>query len=116
MTCSTKRPNGSIPVLGSQRPKQAGAVDVPGGQVGQRAAALVFELDQRRAARRGRDRLMPARERLQLGLLIGADDVLTGVQQPALKPPCVEVEHPPGLGLELGITREDPRPLLPGLQ
>jgi hypothetical protein len=59
---------------------------------------------------------MPARERLQLGLLVGADDVLARVQPATLEAAGVEVEHPPGLGLELGVTREDPRALLPRLQ
>ena len=58
-------------------------MDIPGRHVGQRAAAPVLELDQRRATRPGRHRLMAARQRLQLGLLVGADDVLAGMQPPA---------------------------------
>jgi hypothetical protein len=73
-------------------------MDLPGGQIGQRAAAAVFELDQRRSARTGRHRLMAARERLQLGLLIGTDDVLARVQPPALKAPRVEIDTRPALG------------------
>ena len=96
------------PGLGLAAPEDPGVMDVPGRQVGQRAAALVLELDQRRAARRGRDRLVPARQRLQLGLLVGADHVLARMQPPPLKAPGVEVEHSPGLGLEVGVAREDP--------
>jgi hypothetical protein len=91
-------------------------VDVPGGQIGQRAASAIFELDQRRPARSGRDRRVAARQRLQLGLLVGADDVLARVQPPTLKAPGVEVEHPTGLRLEVRVAREDPRALLPRLQ
>jgi hypothetical protein len=116
MTCSTRRPNGSIPVLASQRPAEAGVVDVPGGQVGQRAAAPVFELDQRRPARPGRHRCVAARERLQLGLLVGADDVLVRMQPPTFKAPDVEIQHAAGLGLKVRVAREDPRALLPRFQ
>jgi hypothetical protein len=91
-------------------------VDIPGGQVGQRAAALVFELDQRRVSRCRRNGLVAARERLQLRLLISADDVFAGVQQPALEAALVEVQDAVGLGLEAGVARKDPRALLPRLQ
>jgi hypothetical protein len=103
------------PGLGLAAPEQAGVVNVPGGQVCQRAAALVFELDQRRSPGTGWDRRVAARERLQLGLLVGADDVFAGVQQPALKAPGVQIEHPARLGLELRVAREDPRTRLPRL-
>jgi hypothetical protein len=48
-------------------------MDVPGGQVGECAAALVLELDQRRAARSDGDGRVLAPERLQLGLLSRPD-------------------------------------------
>jgi hypothetical protein len=56
--------------------KQVGVVHVPRGQIRQRSAAEVLKLDQSRATRPGRDGRVFATERLQLGLLIGADDVL----------------------------------------
>ena len=90
-------------------------VDVPGGEVGQCPAALGFELDQRRTPRACRDGLVAAAERLQLGLLIGADDVFVGAQTLALEDPGVEVQRPAGLGREGRIAREDPRSRLPGL-
>ena len=90
-------------------------VDVPGGEVGQRATAAVLELDQRRTARPDGQRLMPAPERLQLGLLIGADDVLVGAQALALKDTGVEVERAAGLGREVGVARGDRRARLPRL-
>ncbi len=40
---------------------------------------------------------------------------LSGFERPALKGPGIEVEHPGGLGPELGIAREDPAPMRPGL-
>ena len=63
------------PGLGLAAVEEVGVVDVPGGQVGERAAALVLELDQRRPTGAGRHGLVAAAERLQLGLLVGADDV-----------------------------------------
>ena len=42
-----------------------------------------IELDQRRATRRGGHGVVAAGERVKLGLLIGADDVLARVRQPA---------------------------------
>jgi hypothetical protein len=68
-------------------------MDIPGGQVGQRAATLVLELDQRRTTRSRRGRRVAAHQRLQLGLLVGADDVLAGMQPAALEAPRVEIEH-----------------------
>jgi hypothetical protein len=104
------------PGLGLAAAQQPGVMDVRGGQVGQRPAAAELELDQRRATRAGRDGVVAARERLQLGLLIGADHELARMQPPTLKPPGVEVEPAAGLGRELRVAREDPRALLPRLQ
>jgi hypothetical protein len=59
---------------------------------------------------------MAARQRLQLGLLVGADHELARMQPPALEAAGVEVEHPAGPGLEVGVAREDPRALLPRLE
>jgi hypothetical protein len=60
-------------------------------------------------------RRMPAAERLQLRLLVGADHVLAGSQPLALKGSGVEVEHPAGLLRKGGVTRKDPRARLPRL-
>jgi hypothetical protein len=103
------------PGLGLDAVKQVGVVDVPGGQVGQRAAAAILKLNPRGAARPGGHRRMATSERLQLGLLIGADHVLIRTQPAALEHPRVEIEYPPGLFGEGGIAREDPRARLPRL-
>ena len=89
---------------------QVGVVDVPRGEVGQGAAALVFELDQRRAPRPDRDGLVATAERLQLGLLVGAHHVLVGTQPLALEDPGVEIERAAVLVREVPVSREDPRP------
>jgi hypothetical protein len=102
--------------LGLDAIEQTRVMDVPGCQVGQRAAAAVLELDQRRTARRGRHRRVAAPERLQLGLLVRADDKVARMQQLALKAARIEVEHAAGLELEVRVARKDPRALLPRLQ
>jgi hypothetical protein len=58
---------------------------------------------------------MASAERLQLRLLIGADDVLVRAQPLALEHPRVEVQRAAGLRGEVGVAREDPRPRLPRL-
>src|SRR5437773_9146013 len=71
ITCSTSRANGAIPVVSSHRPVTS-AVDVPGGQVGQRAAPLVVVLDPHRAGFPGWQGGVAAAPGLDRGLLIGA--------------------------------------------
>jgi hypothetical protein len=58
---------------------------------------------------------MLSAERLQLGLLIGADDVLVRVQALAFEGARVEIKCAPSLLGEVGVAREDPRPGLPRL-
>ena len=56
-----------------------------------------------------------AAERLQLGLLIGADHVLVRATAACPRRPGVEVQHPAGLHGEVGVAREDPGARLPRL-
>jgi hypothetical protein len=77
---------------------------------------LYSKLDQRRAPGARRHRVVAAPERLQLGLLVGADHVLVGAQSLALEDPGVEIERAAGLGREVAIAREDPRARLPRLE
>jgi hypothetical protein len=96
--------------------EQVGVVDIPGGEVGERAVAAVVELEPGCASGSGRQRSVAAAEGLQLRLLIGADHVLVGSQSATLEAALVEVEHRAGLPGEAGIAREDPAALLPRLQ
>lgn len=64
---------------------------------------------------RAGDRVVSPGERLQPGLLVGADHELAEAQQPPLRQALVEIQDAPGLGLEVGIAR-DLRALLPRLQ
>jgi hypothetical protein len=95
--------------------EQAGVVDIPGGQVGQRAAALVLVLDAHAAGLGGWQSGVAAAAGLDGGLLIGADDVLIGTELRCLEDPLVQVQDHPSLGGEVGVAGKDPRLVLPGL-
>ena len=58
---------------------------------------------------------MAPRQGLELGLLIGADHILVGAELDPAPEPLVELEHPGRLDREVRVPREDPRPVLPGL-
>jgi hypothetical protein len=88
--------------------EQAGVVDVPGGQIRQRAAALLLVLDAHAARPARRQGGVAAAARLDAGLLIGADDVLVLTEGPAVDDALVQVQHSGGLGPERRVTREDP--------
>jgi hypothetical protein len=51
---------------------------------------------------------------LNAGLLVGADHELVGAQALPLPATGVQIQDACGLGLELGIAREDPAAMLPG--
>jgi hypothetical protein len=59
---------------------------------------------------------VPAAERLQLRLLVGAEHVLVRAQTPSLEAALVEIEHPARLPGEVRVADEDPGALLPRLQ
>ena len=108
MNCSTKRVEGLDAVLGRAAVEDLGAPDVPGGQVAQRAHALVLVLDPLSVAGRGGQRGVLAGAGLDGGLLVGADDVVAGVQALALPVAGVEVEDRAGALGEQRIAGEDP--------
>jgi hypothetical protein len=92
------------------------AVDVPGGQVGQGAAALVVVLDAHLAGLARGQGGVAAAAGLDGGLLIGADHVVAPAQRLTVQDPGVQVEHPGRLGREGGVADGDPGPVLPGLE
>src|SRR5207247_9499087 len=91
------------------RGSAAAVADLARGQVGERPSALVAVLDALAARARGRrQRLVHAPARLNRRLLVGADDEVAGMQQLAVPPALVEVEHRPGPLEEGRIAGEDP--------
>jgi len=91
-------------------------MDVPAGEVGDRAVAPVVELESARPSGSRRQRAVAAAERLQLRLLVGADHVFVRAQPTALEASLIEVEHPAGFLRKGGVADEDPGALLPRLQ
>src|SRR6266700_1502376 len=97
MNWSTRASKGSMPSLGAQRSARRSSTDLQ---------ALAG-----RGSERGGDPLA----RLDGGLLVGADDVVAGVQQLAFPAALVEVEDRAGPVGEARVAREDPGAVLPGL-
>ena len=56
---------------------------------------------------------MTAEPGLDGGLLVGGDDVVVAAQSFAFPFPGVQIEHPAGLDLEVGVSGEDPRSVPP---
>lgn len=97
--------------------EQAGGMDVPGGQVGQRptAVVLVLVLDAHAPAPARWQGRMAAAAGLGAGVLIGRDDGVGTLQAAAAEGALVQVQDPAGLGSEVRVAREDPRVVAPGL-
>jgi hypothetical protein len=93
-------------------PDHVRLVDVAGGQVGQRAAALVFVADAHGPGCAGRQGGVAAC--LDGGLLIGGDHVFVAGERDAVEDPRVEVQDPGGPGGEFRVADEQPGPVLPG--
>jgi hypothetical protein len=95
-------------------PDHVRLVDVVGGQVGKRAAALVFVVDAHGPGCARRQGGVAAAARLDAGLLIGGDHVLVAGERDAVPDPRVKVQDPGGLGGEVRVADEQPGPVLPG--
>jgi len=96
-------------VLGGAAVKELRAACVPCREVAQRALALVLVLDLVALTRAGGPRRRLAMAGLDGGLLVGADDVVAGMQAFALPDAGVEVKDRSGLLREQRVAREDPR-------
>ena len=79
----------------------------------ERAPSLVLVLDPACSARRRRGARMDPRPGLDARLLVGAHDVLVGPELLALPAAAIQVEHEPGLALEVRVAREDPAAVRP---
>ena len=89
------------------------ATDVPRGQIGPCAHALVLVLDAHRLVGSRWQRRVDAPSRLDAGLLVGREDEIIVAQGLPLPMPFVEIDDSSSLGLQVGITREDPAAMLP---
>jgi len=115
MNWSISASNGDDAVLRSAAVKELGAPCVPGGEVAQRALAVVLVLDALAAwMPAGGECWVLATARLDRGLLVGADDVVAGMQPLALPAAFIEIKDRAGLLGEARVAREDPRAVLPG--
>ena len=110
MTSATRRPNGVVAGLRLAAPEQPargrGRPSRPGRPASRRGGIRA------RRSPGGPGRRRPARgaeQRLQLGLLVGADDVVAGMQPPALPAALVEIQARAGLLTEVRVAREHPR-------
>ena len=93
-----------------------GPVDVVGGQILQRALALVLVLDPHHSGLARRQGGVAATPGLDRGLLIRADHELALAERFAVEDPGVEVQRSGRLGREVRIPREDPAAVLPWLE
>src|SRR6266542_4489686 len=108
MTWWTSRSNGTIPVLGAQSPKILARWQ---SQVARycRAPPRRYSCSTRMARDTPAGRLGWHRH-----LLIRRDHVLVLCERGPFELPGVQVEHPGGLGLEVGVPGEHPGPEGPG--
>ena len=96
-------------------PHHISAANVPGRQILQRSAALVFAFDPCSPARPRRQRRMDANAGLNARLLVRADDTVRVFQGFSVPMSRVQVKDRPGLFQELWVSRKDPILVLPGL-
>ena len=87
---------------------------IPGGQVLQRPAPLVFVLDAQGVPWGRRQAGMTAAPRLDTGFFVGTENVILGSQPLALPEPCIQVEDRSGLLGKLGIPGKEPIAVVPG--
>jgi hypothetical protein len=88
-------------------------VDIQGGDIGPGTEARALVLDVHGSAQPTTLRDVLAAACLNAGLFIGGDHELSIFQRPVLPLAGVEIQHAPGLGGEVGITREDPTAVIP---
>src|SRR6185437_11472829 len=85
-----------------------GAVDVVGGQVGQRAVAAVLAFDAYRSpAGPWRSAGMDAASGLYAGLLVRADHIVVVAERLPIEHTGIQVQHASRLPGEVGVARED---------
>ena len=97
-----------------QATEQFRPMDVPSGEVSERAAPVVLMLDEHGMALARRPRWVAADTSLDGGLLICRDDVFPDMKPFSFETTGIKIENSAGLGLEVGISRRDPAAMPPG--
>src|SRR5574337_853816 len=97
-------------------PEDLGTMNVPGGQIGPGAQALVLMFEAHGATGRGGQRGVLTRARLDAGFLVGAEHKIVPAQGFAGPTPFIQVKDTAGFFGKLRITRKDPAAISPGTQ
>jgi hypothetical protein len=93
-----------MPVLLLGAAEDLGPVHVPGGEVLERAAPLVLELDPHLPARSGREGWVTTGSGLDGGLLVGGEHVVVVTKGLVSPLPRLQVEHAARHGLDAAIS------------
>ena len=105
--------HGSNSALHFTAAKDLCAMDIPSSQIGPGAFAKVLVLDASGAVGSHGQGRMFAAAGLNAGLFVRGNDVVINAQRSALPNVLVQIEDRAGFGSKVGITREDPTPMLP---
>src|SRR5207247_3651234 len=96
--------------------KQCRTMDIPRGEVGQRARPEIFVLNAHRTSGAWREGGMLATAGLETRFLVGRDDEFIGAQRNTLPSLGIQVQDTAGSLRKLRVTRKDPAAMSPGLQ
>lgn len=94
--------------------EELGLVNIERGKVSPRAASFVFMLHLHGGVRLGRVGDMAAAPGLDTGFLIRRQNELVLLEGMSVPYPFIQIQDSTRFGGKLGVTREDPRPILPG--
>ena len=94
--------------------KDAGAVDIQGGEIGPGAAAGVLVFDVHGSVRPATVRSMLAPAGLNAGLFIRGDHEFIILQRLVSPLAGIEIQHAAGLAGKVRVTGEDPTAVIPG--
>ena len=101
--------------LGLTPPEQFRPAHIPGGQIAQRPLSRILKFHLLSLSCVCTKTRMPSMSRLDAGLLIGGYHKVSGTEWKSIPYPLIEIQHPAGLLLKLGIPGENPAPVLPRL-
>ena len=96
--------------------KQFRALDIPGGEVGQRARSEVLVFDAHWTSRTWRESWMFAPPGLETRFLVGRNDQFVRPERDSLPGFGIEIQDQARSLGELRVTRKDPAAMAPGLQ